>query len=125
MSLGCAQWGIRYVYDVGMTNTQEHTTYRGVTIFALRNARNGGNKIQIRDIAVTYTPDRWSDVTADATRATTSLARAHAHIDWLLANGATVSNGRIVTTIGTFEICESGCNVQGIEGSWIFLKDVK
>lgn len=84
-------------------NAEDFTTYKGVTIYNLRNARNGSNKVMSRDIATLYLADRWSEG-GEAVRTCNSLALAHDLIDRLLANGATISEGRIVMTLGDFEL---------------------
>jgi hypothetical protein len=104
-----------------LTN-QDFTTYKGVTIYNLRNARTGGSKIQMRNISVTYTPDRWNDKTADAFYGESNIKRVHAMIDWLLADGSPVVDGRIVTTIGQMETCHCGDSALKIEGYWKFMK---
>ena len=104
------------------TSNQDFTTYKGVTIYNLRNARTGGKKVMNRNIAVTYTPDRWSDKTENAFYGESNINRAHAMIDWLLSNGAPIVDGRIVTTIGQMETCHCGDSARGIEGYWTFMK---
>jgi hypothetical protein len=104
-----------------MENNTDFTTYKGVTIYNIRNASTGGDKIQIRDIAITYTADKWFEG-GNATQGTTSIKRAHATIDWLLANGSTVVDGRILTTMGDMETCQYGCKVRGITGYSTYMK---
>jgi hypothetical protein len=121
---GYLRLSITCAYNVCMnthTNSTDFTTYKGVTIFNVRNASTGGNKVQIRDIAVTYIADKWCDA-GDAYRSSSNIKRAHAMIDWLLANGAPVVDGRIVTTMGDFDTCEFGCQARNIDGYWIFMK---
>ena len=116
--------GIRCAYNLCMntnTNTTDYTIYRNVMITNLRNASTNGDKIQMRLIATTYIADRWSDG-GEAVRGTSSIKRAHAMIDWLLANGAPVVDGRIVTTLGDFDTCEFGCRVRGIQGYSQYMK---
>ena len=104
------------------TNTSaDFTTYKGVFINNIRNARTGGDKIVIRDIEVTYLADKWS-AGGEATIGTSSLARAHAMIEWLLENGATVEANRIVTTMGDMDTCQYGCTVRGIQGYSQYMK---
>jgi hypothetical protein len=115
---------ITCAYNVCMnthTNSTDFTTYKGVTIYNLRNARNGGNKIQNRDIAITYLADKWC-AAGDAYRSSSNIKRAHAMIDWLLANGAPVVDGRIVATMDLVDTCEFGCQARNIDGYWIFMK---
>jgi hypothetical protein len=103
------------------TNTTDFITYKGVQIFNLRNAANGGNKVQIRMIATTYLADKWCEA-GESYRSTSNIKRAYAMIDWLLANGAPVVDGRIVTTMGDFDTCEFG---GAVDGYWIFMKGGK
>lgn len=104
---------------------QDFTTYKGVIIYNLRNARTGGNKIQMRNISVTYKADRWSDKSGDAFYGESNIKRVHAMIDWLLADGSPVVDGRIVTTIGQMETCHCGDAARNIEGYWKFMKGGK
>ena len=101
--------------------TTDFITYKGVTIYNIRNASTGGNKIQSRDIAVTYTADKWFEG-GESFRVTSSIARAKAMIDWLLANGAPVVDGRIVSTMDNMDCCEFGCQARGIQGHSKFMK---
>ena len=104
------------------TNTAtDFTTYKGVFINNIRNASTGGNKIVIRDIEVTYIADKYFEG-GESTVGTTSLARAHAMIEWLLENGATVEANKIVTTMSDMDTCMNGCRVRGIQGYSKFLK---
>jgi hypothetical protein len=102
----------------------DFTTYKGVIINNIRNAATGSDKIVQRAIEVTYIADKWSEG-GEATIGTTSLARAHAMIEWLLENGSTVEANRIVTTIGDMETCTHGCRVRNIAGYSKFLKGTK
>jgi hypothetical protein len=104
-----------------METATDFTTYKNVIISNVRNAGTDSNKVMIRNIEVTYLPDRWSEG-GDAVRATTSLARAKAMIDWMLDNGATVEANRIVGTMDDFDICEFGDRVRGIVGYTKFMK---
>jgi hypothetical protein len=116
--------GISCAYDVCMetnTHTTDFTTYKGVTILNIRNAQTNSAKIMSRDIAITYTADKWFEG-GNGTYATTSIKKAHAIIEWLIAHGATVVDGRIVTTMGDMETCIHGCKVRGISGYYTFIK---
>jgi hypothetical protein len=102
----------------------DFTTYKGVNIFNVRNTSTGNTKVAIRDIAVTYLADKFSE-TSDAMRSVNSLPKAKAMIDWLISNGATVVDGRIVTTMGDLETCQYGCPVRKIQNYTQFMKGGK
>jgi hypothetical protein len=104
-----------------METNQDFITYKSVNIFNVRNASTNSIKVMTRNIAVTYTADRWCEG-GNAFRGTASVKKAQAMIDWLLANGATVVDGRIVTTMGDFDICEFGDITTGVIGYSEFMK---
>jgi hypothetical protein len=107
-----------------METATDFITYKNVRINNVRNASTDSHKVMFRAIQVTYLADRWCEG-GDATRGTTSLARAKAMIDWLIDNGATVEANRIVCTMGDFDTCEFGCQVRGIAGYTKFMKGGK
>jgi hypothetical protein len=86
-------------------NTRDFTTYKNVIIYNIRNARNNSKKVMIRDIATIYLADKWSEG-GEAVRSCNSLKLAHDLIDRLLIQGATVCEGRIVTTLGDFDLAQ-------------------
>ena len=85
----------------------EAVTYKGVTIRNLRNARTNSTKIMSRDIQIRFVADKFGKG-GDGSFAANSLNRAHAMIDWLLANGSTVEEGFVVTTLSGFDSCLEG-----------------
>jgi len=118
------QSAISLGYDVCMETNQDFITYKSVNIFNVRNMATGNSKIAIRDIAVTYLADKFTEG-SDSVRSVNSLPKAKAMIDWLLANGATVVDGRIVTTMGDMETCQYGCPVRKIQNYTQFMKGGK
>jgi len=82
-------------------------TYKGVTIKNLRTARTTSTKIMGRDIQIRFVADRFAK-DGDSSFGANSLDRAHAMIDWLLANGSIVEDGRIVTTMSDLDDCLFG-----------------
>lgn len=100
---------------------ETETTYKGVTIHNNRTAQTNSMKIMSRDIQIRFVADKWSEG-GDSRFAANSIARAHAIINWLLENGSTVEDGRIVTTMGDFDTCLFGCTVRKIDGYTKFMK---
>jgi hypothetical protein len=98
--------------------------YKGVVIHNLRNARNGSNRVMIRNISVRYLADKWGP-DGDSFWGEANIKRAYAVIDWLLANGSRVEDGHIVATHTNFDFCLHGCQVRNIEGYWKFMKGGK
>ena len=100
---------------------QDFTTYKGVIIYNLRNARTGGNKVMTRNISLRLLADKWGG-DGDSFFGESNIKRAHAMIDWMLENGSRIEDGRIVVTHTDFDFCLHGCQVRNIEGYWKFMK---
>jgi hypothetical protein len=104
---------------------ESEVIYKGVTIINNRTASTDSMKIMSRDIQIRFVADKWSEKNEDSRFAANSIARAKAIIDWLLENGSSVQDGRIITTLGDFDSCLFGCSVRGIDSYTKFMKGAK